>query len=173
MMTVIETNRLLVRPFQQGDAEVAHAWFGNDVVMKHTPTGPDKSIQETQTRLTEYQTHQDSNGFSKWLILDRETRLPIGDSGLLTSSEFDWIDLGIRFAQPYWGRGLATEVGRAWIKKAFGELGLEQLGAFIHLEHSASIGLIKKLGFRFEREDIVMGMSSHIFTCKPSDVHVS
>ena len=37
-MTVIETPRLLMRPFELADVDAAFAWFGDPQVMRHTPT---------------------------------------------------------------------------------------------------------------------------------------
>jgi hypothetical protein len=110
MQTRIETSRLILRPFQLSDAQSAFEWFADPVVMRFTPTGPDKSTEETITRLAGYQNHQGAHGFSKWLILERDSGAAIGDSGLSALPEYGWVDLGFRFAQPYWGKGLATEV---------------------------------------------------------------
>lgn len=163
MNNLIETDRLRLRPFELDDAEAAHAWFGDDIVMKYTPAGPDKSIQQTRDRLADYRKHQKIHGFSKWLISESESALPIGDAGLYFLEELNWIDLGFRFAQPYWGRGLATEVAEAWIQTAFGELNLEQIGAFVHVENLASIRVLEKLRFRSLRKDVIMDMPSLLF----------
>ena len=37
----------------------------------------------TRARLASYQEHQARHGFSKWMIVERATGLPVGDSGLL------------------------------------------------------------------------------------------
>lgn len=68
------------------------------VVMRFTPTGADLSIEQTETRLAKYREHQIAHGFSKWIILDRGTNLPIGDSGLLVLKEYGWIDFAFRLA---------------------------------------------------------------------------
>jgi len=47
----IETERLILRPFEVSDAEAAFGWLGDPVVMRFTPTGPDVSIEQTRTRL--------------------------------------------------------------------------------------------------------------------------
>ncbi len=39
--TTIETSRLILRPFESGDVAAAFAWFGDPIVMRFTPTGPD------------------------------------------------------------------------------------------------------------------------------------
>lgn len=75
----------------------------DQVVMRFTPTGADLPIEQTETRLAKYREHQIALGFSKWIILDRGTNLPIGDPGLLVLKDYGWIDFGFRLAQPYWG----------------------------------------------------------------------
>jgi RimJ/RimL family protein N-acetyltransferase len=164
MQNRIETSRLVLRPFETSDVEAAFGWFGDPIVMRFTPTGPDKSIEETRTRLAEYENHQDAHGFSKWLVLERHSGVAVGDSGLLGLPEYGWIDLGFRFAQSYWGKGLATEVASAWVRAAFDDFRISHLGAFAHPENVASIRVLEKLGFHAERRDTVMGMDSIVFS---------
>jgi RimJ/RimL family protein N-acetyltransferase len=57
MQTRIETSRLILRPFEQSDAQAAFQWFGDPVVMRFTLTGPDKSVEETITRLAGLSLH--------------------------------------------------------------------------------------------------------------------
>jgi ribosomal-protein-alanine N-acetyltransferase len=110
---IIETSRLILRPFESSDAEAAFAWFGDPIVMRFTPAGPDTSLDQTKVRLTSYQEHQTTHGFSKWIILDCRLGCVIGDSGLLELREYGWINLSFRLAQPCWGKGLATEAASA------------------------------------------------------------
>lgn len=163
MQNRIETERLILRPFEASDAGAAFGWFGDPVVMRFTPTGPDKSMEQTEARLRLFMEHQKAHGFSKWLIQGRTSGVAIGDSGLLVLKDYGWIDLGFRFSQPYWGRGLATEVASAWVHAAFEQLGLTRLGAFAHHENHASIRVLEKLGFNIERRGVVFGMDSVMF----------
>lgn len=173
MKSRIETNRLVLRPFEPSDAEAAFGWFGDPAVMRFTPTGPDKSIAETKARLAGFVEHQKAHGFSKWLVLERDSGTAIGDSGLLVLHDYGLVDLGFQFAQPYWGKGFATEVASAWIHAAFDELGVSRLGAFVHPENVASIRVLEKLGFHAERREMVMGMDSIVFLLDVSTSNAS
>jgi RimJ/RimL family protein N-acetyltransferase len=166
----IETSRLILRPFEEGDAEAAFTWFGDPDVMHFTTTGPDSSIEKTKARLAKYQEHQSAYGFSKWIILDRATGSAIGDSGLLNLEEYGRIDLGYRFAKPYWGKGLATEAAAAWVRAAFGDFHIARLTAFVHPENVASIRVLDKLGFRTEGRETIMGMDSIVFSLVAKNV---
>ncbi len=163
MPALMETKRLILRPFESSDAEAAFRWFGDPLVMRYTTTGPDKSIEQTKARLAKYREHQAARGFSKWIILDRVSKSAIGDAGLFDLKEYGWIDLGYRLAQPYWGRGLATEAASAWVRAAFDEFRFDQINAFVHPENTASIRVLEKLKFQTLRRDTIMGMDAIVF----------
>jgi len=103
----ILTSRVTMRPFEPSDAEAAFTWFGDPVVMRFTPTGPDASLEHTKARLAKHQEHQAAHGFSKWIIMDRSSETPIGDAGLPVLDEYGWVDFGFRLAPRYWRNGLA------------------------------------------------------------------
>jgi ribosomal-protein-alanine N-acetyltransferase len=98
------------------------------------------------------------------LILERDSGVAIGDSGLLVLQNNDCVDLGFRLAQAYWGKGLATEVASAGVRTAFDDLRVSRLGAFVHPENVASIHVLQKVGFSEERHEMVMGMDSIVFS---------
>src|SRR5947209_2009523 len=55
--------------------------------------------------------------------------------------------LAYYLARPYWGRGLATEAGRAFVEYGFGELGLSRIVAGANTNNLASNRVLQKLGF--------------------------
>jgi ribosomal-protein-alanine N-acetyltransferase len=168
-MTLIETPRLIMRPFEASDAEEAFAWFGDPQVMKYVPTGPDLSIERTQARLAGYLAHQAANGFSKWVVIDRTSGRLIGDAGLLrldpqaVQGRQGWIDLGFRFLPHFWGKGLATEAAQAWVDAAFARFRLSRLVAIVHPDNAASLRVVQKVGFRQRGRETVLGMPCVVF----------
>ena len=165
----IETQRLILRPFEETDAQVAFGWFGDPVVMRFVPSGPDQSIDQTKARIAKYRSHQTTHGFSKWIILERNSSKAIGDSGLLVLDDYGWIDFGFRLARSAWSRGFATEAAAAWIRAAFDEFHLDRLVAFTHPQNQASVHVLEKLGFQLQRRDTIMGMESIVFALARRD----
>jgi ribosomal-protein-alanine N-acetyltransferase len=168
--TTIKTRRLSCVLFESGDVEAAFAWFGDPIVMRFTPTGPDTSIEQTKARVASYEEHQTAHGFSRWIILDRRLDQAIGDSGLLKLQEYSRIDLGFRLAQSYWGKGLATEATSAWIHAAFDDFHIDRLTAFVHPENVASIRVLEKLAFHAQGRETIMGMNSILFSLSAKNV---
>jgi len=165
----IDTPRLLLRPFAPEDADVAFRWLGDPEVMRFIPTGPDRSLADTTRRLARYIEHQAVHGFSKWIVVERRSGEPIGDSGLFVLPDSGRIDLGFRFARPYWGQGYATEVASAWIRAAFLDLGLHRLTAFAHPENAGSLRVLEKVHFRRVGRERVMGADAITFALDADD----
>jgi hypothetical protein len=83
MRTRIEARRLILRPFEPADVEAAFEWFGDPAVMRFTAAGPDKSIEETRKRLSNFENHQQAHGFSKWVVLNATSGVATGAFGEL------------------------------------------------------------------------------------------
>ncbi len=155
----METDRTRMRPFEEADAEEAFAWFSDLEVMKFIPSGVDATLEDTRRRIARYREHQARFGFSKRLIIDRETDQAIGDSGLFHLPDGKRIELGFRLARPYWGVGDAAEVGRAWLNWFDAHLAGEALFADVHFDHVKSQRVLGKLGFHTLHSESVYGMT--------------
>ena len=62
--------------------------------------------------------------------------------------------LGFYFAREFWGRGLATEAGRAFVNFGFDELKLTRIVTSVQVENAASIRVLEKLGFVIASHEI-------------------
>jgi RimJ/RimL family protein N-acetyltransferase len=162
----IETERTRLRPFEEADAEEAFAWFSDREVMRFIPRGADRTLENTRRRIAWYREHQTRFGFSKRIILHRETGRAIGDSGLFHMPDGKRIELGYRLAQPYWGTGLAAEIGRAWLVWFDTHRTGEPLFADVHAENLRSQRVLTKLGFQPSHSEDVLGMEMLIYLRK-------
>jgi RimJ/RimL family protein N-acetyltransferase len=164
MPEILETPRTRLRPFNPSDAEAAFGWFNNPEVMRFIPHGPDATLEASSGRISRYLDHEKKFGFSKWIILDRATGLPIGDSGYFYLPDMKRVELGYRLAKAWWGRGLATEVARKWIEVAHAWYGFERVFAFAHPENSASLNVMEKVGFHYSHHEALYGTNSPLYT---------
>lgn len=163
----IETERTRLRPLEEADATAAFAWFSDPEVMRFIPRGPDHTIDDTRRRIAWYREHEARFGFSKRIILHRETGEAIGDSGLFHMPDGERIELGYRLSRPYWGAGLAVEIGRAWLTWFDAHLAGTPLFADVHAEHVRSQRVLTKLGFEPSHSEEVLGMEMMIYFRAP------
>jgi ribosomal-protein-alanine N-acetyltransferase len=61
------------------------------------------------------------------------------------------VELSYALGRPYWGNGYATEAGRALVAYAFGTLGLARIAYGVDGANTRSVGVMRRLGFRLER----------------------
>ena len=93
---MIETNRLLIKPFTPLIKPQDCYWWFDKLVMGQTFGGVD-SIDIAQKRINRYVDHQTTYGFSKWLICSKTNNRYISDAGLLYTSDCpQGFDIGFR-----------------------------------------------------------------------------
>jgi len=93
----------------------------------------------------------EQHGFGLLLVERRDSGEPIGICGLLKREALPDADVGFAFLPRYRGQGYAFEAASAVVADARGRLCLGKLLAITSPANSASIGLLRKLGFSFER----------------------
>ena len=101
-------------------------------------------------------------GYGPFRIALKESDTAIGISGLFRREGLDIPDLGYSTLPEFCGKGYAYEAATAVMHHAREDLGLGDLIAIISPENEASIGLIGKLGFEFERMHAMPGDKSAV-----------
>lgn len=145
----IETPRLRLRMFSLDDLDNLAALFSDPEVMRYVADGKPAGRDEADKALRSIIKHWSREGFGRWAIEDRETREFVGFGGL--RSLFGTPEIVYHFARAHWGKGLATEMGRASLKYGFEERRFERIVALAKPGNAASIRVMEKLGMRFEK----------------------
>jgi RimJ/RimL family protein N-acetyltransferase len=143
---MLETPRLILRPFKETDGEAAHRWFRDPDVFRFYTYGPYSSLHETTERIRQYIEHFEKFGYAKYVVIEKSSRVPIGDAGLSFDADIG-VTVGYKFARSHWGKGYATEAAQACVTYGFERLDLERIGAIIHPLNTKSQRVIEKLQF--------------------------
>lgn len=162
---IIETERLLIRPFTMEDIEPSYTMNLDAEVSRYTGDGGVVSKKEIERRIVEnvfgdYTKH----GFGRLAVELKGENKFIGFTGLKYLEDMDEVDLGYRFMKEYWGRGIATESGKACVNFGFNELGLKRIIAMVLPENTSSIHVLKKLQFEFEKEIIEDNQLAEVYS---------
>ena len=163
----IETERLILRPFELSDIEAAYELNLDREVSKYTGDGGVVSKQEIERRIVEHVLGDYKKyGYGRLAVEFKGESSFIGFAGLKYLDDLNEVDLGYRFAQKYWGKGIATEAGKACIKYGFKTLDLQKMIAMVLPANKGSIRVLKKLDFQFEKEFMEDGMLAHQYTLR-------
>jgi ribosomal-protein-alanine N-acetyltransferase len=166
MQCHIETDRLILRELRMTDLEGMFELDSDPEVHKYLGNKPVKQIEESQKMLESVITQYKERGFGRWAAIERYSGNFIGWSGLRLNSEYSmngftkYYDVGYRFMKRYWGKGYATESGKASVNYAFNVLKLPELYATTEVGNLASHNALLKIGleyvedFYFEQENL-------------------
>jgi RimJ/RimL family protein N-acetyltransferase len=128
-MKIVETSRLLLRPWRESDIDEVVRLWSDPLVVRYTwrePPTRERAEVEANRILQSWRDH----GLGPWAAIEKTTGSWIGKLGPDVLE--DWpdehkIEVGWILHRACWGRGLATEGALASIHYAFEELRLEQV----------------------------------------------
>ena len=151
MKTILETDRLLLREFVMDDVEDFFKMVSDPDVTRYTSDGG-KTLEEARKGLEErlFQDYR-KYGYGRWAAVYKPTGKVIGFAGLKYLDDVNEVDLGYRFFKEYWGKGLATEASRAVLAYGVDNLQLRRIIGIADIENKASIRVLEKVGFTFEK----------------------
>jgi RimJ/RimL family protein N-acetyltransferase len=146
---MVETSRLLLRPFVADDLDALSQIFSDPDVMRYVGPRRPCSRDETRVSLESIIDHWSRNGFGLWAAVFKPDQTMIGFCGLCFLDGTQEIEVGYRLSRRYWGLGLATEGGLASLRFGFDKLGLDRIVAVVDPQNSASRHVLEKLGLRY------------------------
>jgi len=159
--TIFETERLILREFDEEDVESFYLLGSDPAITRYTGDEGVKDIKHAQEvlrsrPLADYRKY----GYGRWACVHKENRRVIGFAGLKFLEDLKEVDIGFRLLPAYWGVGLATEAGRAVLDYGFTQLRLAEIIGLVDLENIASVRVLAKLGLKFVGMTIYQGTNT-------------
>ncbi|MGN6379432.1 MAG: GNAT family N-acetyltransferase [Gaiellales bacterium] len=146
-MTELLTPRLRLRQWRDDDLEPFAAMNALPEVTRYLSGPVSREMSDERARLI--QDHWRDRGFGLWAAELRDEGRFIGFVGLsvpaFLPAVLPAVEVGWRLAPDVWGRGLATEGGRASIEYGFGALQLDRIISIIHPGNIGSLRVAEKL----------------------------
>ena len=149
-MSVIQTQRLILRPWREEDAEELYRWASDPEVGPAAGWAPHESVADSLNILRTILMKPDT-----WALCLKGTDAPIGSIGAFPCSAAmadRQPEIGYWLARPYWGQGLMPEAVRALIDLLF-RRGAREVWCAHAVQNHKSRRVIEKCGFTFRCEE--------------------
>ena len=147
---ILKTDRLVLRPWYEDDAEDLYAYAKDPQVGPPAGwpahTSVENSREVIRTVLSKPETYA--------VCLKNGT--PIGSVGLHLNGSTDMTDrddeceLGYWIGKPFWGKGLIPEASRELLRHAFEDLGMSAIWCGYYEGNEKSRKVQEKLGFQYQ-----------------------
>ena len=151
-MTVLETERLLLRQFSTEDAEFILELLNEPSFIRNIGDRGVRTIEGANSYILNGPVASYAkNGFGLYLVKLKETNESIGMCGLIQRDALEDVDIGYAFLPRFWSKGYAVESALAVKEYAGNVIGLNHIVAITDPENEGSIRVLEKIGFQFEK----------------------
>jgi ribosomal-protein-alanine N-acetyltransferase len=149
----LETERLVLRDAEPGDAEAIQRYAGDPEVVRLMVWGPN-TLEQTREFLQHrvgYQQVDPERREFELLIVEKATDRVVGGAGLRVHDSAALSgDLGYVLTRAYWGQGIVPEACHKLLELGFGGFGLHRIWASADARNLQSRRVMEKLGMRRE-----------------------
>lgn len=143
-MRAIETERLIIRNFREGDAASLYTYL-------QSPTASCfLSLKLADMAAAEETVRKWGADDQHIAVCLKETDSPIGDLFMLSETDADTISVGWNFNPAFGGKGYAREAAKALFNYLFDQKGARRLYAYVEDHNISSQRLCEWLGMRKE-----------------------
>jgi RimJ/RimL family protein N-acetyltransferase len=155
MDIILESERLLYRPFKLSDAPALFEMDSNPNVHKYLWQKPTLHIDESIQIIEMVQKQYVENKIGRFATILKETSEFIGWTGIkfvndhIENGNTNFYDYGYRLNEKFWNQGFATEATKAWLEHGFNQMNIQVMNAYTHSENGASNHVLQKVGFNF------------------------
>lgn len=151
-MSIIETDRLAIRELTFDDAEFIFSLVNQPAFLQFIGDKGVRTLADARDYIRNVpMASYERYGFGSFCVTLKESGTPIGMSGLIKRDALDRPDIGFAILPDYWRQGFAFEAAQAVVDYARNVHRLDRISGIVNPENEASIGLLTRLGFRFDR----------------------
>ena len=150
---IIETERLILRPFRMKDATAMYEnWACDPEVSKYLTWPPHSSVEVTRMLLGEWiGQYQKPDNYNWAIVLKDGDGRPIGNISVVRlHEEVEACEIGYCIGKAWWGCGIMTEALKAVIAFFIGQVGANRVEARHDTNNPASGRVMRKAGMTCE-----------------------
>lgn len=173
----LETDRLVLRPFDDADRAPFAGMNADPVVMHDMPST--LSREQSDAFVDRVEAHRAEHGWALWAVEVRASARFVGYVGPWPLKPHlpiaPGVEVGWRLAADAWGRGYATEAALAAIDDGHARVGLTGIMSFTAVVNARSRAVMERIGLRhvpaedFEHPDLPVGhrLRPHVVYRRP------
>ncbi|NEY73408.1 GNAT family N-acetyltransferase [Bacillus mesophilus] len=145
---IAETERLLLRAFEEIDVEDAKGFWGDQEVMEHSLGAiPHDYLHKV---LAGYAACHREKGLSMYAVIEKESGRVIGAAGFNVRTTIESVELLYHFSKASWGKGYATEAAAACVDFAIKNPTVKLIYASADTKNAGSLKILEKVGFEYK-----------------------
>ena len=148
-LPILETERLILRPIEQEDAEDLLLIYADPETLQFTPVRTRETIEEVYACIEKYKGRYKNGKPAPWAMVLKEENVVIGLCGFIKwIPEFSCAEIIYLSARGYWNQGFAIEAKHTVVAYAFSDMGLNRIESHVYGGDQASLVINKALGFQ-------------------------
>ncbi len=166
MNKIIETNRIIIREFEEDDLLSLYKIESDERILEFIPWYKKSTLTECKRQLRKIIYSYSKNKLNSWAVTIKDTEEVIGITQLMYSKKIKGVEIGTKILPKYWSKGYASELTIAIINYGLNELGIDEIIAVTDINNAGAIKSLINCGMKFKKYGYYNGSEAVFYSTK-------
>lgn len=164
MNIIIETERLIIREFENDDLLNLYKIESDSRIIKYILRSKLKTLSECKRQLKNYILNYKTNKLNSWAVVEKESNEVIGITQLVYNNKIKGVEIGTKILLEYWSKGYASELTRELVHYGLYELNLPEITAITDINNAGAIKSLINMGMTLKKYGYYYGTEAAFYS---------
>lgn len=166
MNIIVETDRLIIREFEEDDLLSFYKIESDPRIIEYIPWSKLNTLNNCRRQIKKYISSYSKYKLNIWAVVIKETSEVIGITQLIYSNKIKGVELGTKILPEYWGNGYASELSQSIVHYGLYELGIDEITAVTDVNNAGAIKSLINMGMELKKYGYYNGAESVFYSIK-------
>lgn len=166
MNIIVETDRLVIREFEEDDLLSLYKIESDPRIVEFIPWSKLSTLNECKRNIKRYISDYKRYKLNSWAVVIKETSEVIGITQLVYSNKIKGIEIGTKILPEYWSMGYASELSKAVVRYGLYELGIDEITAVTDVNNAGAIKSLINMGMTLKKYGYYNGAEAAFYSLK-------
>jgi RimJ/RimL family protein N-acetyltransferase len=166
MNIIVETDRLVIREFEEDDLLSLYKIESDPRIVEFIPWSKLSTLNECNRKIKKYISDYKRYKLNSWAVTIKETSEVIGITQLVYSNKIKGVEIGTKILPEYWSMGYASELSKAVVRYGLYELGIDEITAVTDVNNAGAIKSLINMGMTLKKYGYYNGAEAAFYSLK-------
>ncbi|HAQ41795.1 MAG TPA: hypothetical protein DCM73_13840 [Clostridiales bacterium] len=166
MNVIVETERLIIREFEEDDILSLYKIENNPRIIEFIPWSKLSTLNDCRRKIKKCIAGYRKYRLNSWAVVVKETSEVIGVTQLFYSNKVKGVEIGTKILPEYWSMGYASELSKAVIDYGLYELGIDEITAVTDINNAGAIKSLINTGMTLKKYGYYNGSESVFYSIR-------
>lgn len=166
MNIIVETERLIIREFEENDILSLYKIESDTRIIEFIPWSKLSTLNDCRKQIKKYISNYNKFKLNTWAVVLKESDEVIGITQLIYSNKIKGVEIGTKILPEYWSKGYASELSKSVVHYGLYDLEIDEITAVTDINNAGAIKSLINMGMTLKKYGYYNGAEAAFYSIR-------